>query len=305
MRALLGAALRESQTGDGRIVVLTAIDDYPRALLLLALRLRVARRTHTIFVRYRVDDYREVQPRRGFRQIVKKFYFDLARAIAGASVAVFDERLEGRSGVHVLPDPWTGPFGTFEQAEARRVLNIPAGERVVLLVGYQDRRKGFPFAVDLLLGTRSRDKNTRLWLVGGVAPEYAHQLDSLREAFGSDFVHEAAYITDVDLAHRMAAADVVLMPYAPEFLSTSGVLVRAAASGTRVLATDHGLVGWRVSTYSLGTVVPYGDLQSGIDALARLLEAEAAPGASEFAESSTRGAVSRRFAAVLRQAQSK
>lgn len=286
--------------GETRLVVLTAVDDYPPSLIFLAFRLRLMRATRVLFIRYRVDDYPQVSPRPSLRQLAKRVYFGGAARIARSEVALFDERVPPRKGRHLLPDPWTGAFGEQSRSQARRELGWPGAAPTVLLVGYQDDRKGFSRAVRVLVRAADAERRLHVHIVGRVAPEFSADLALLREKFGARLTHVEEYVSDQRMATTMSAADLILLPYSEAFTSTSGVLVRAAASRTPVLSTAHGLVGWRVLAYRLGRTFPVSQEELAPGLLVEMLRAEHDPARGEqYAASATAGKLSEAFRRVV------
>lgn len=263
-------ALRRYKT---RTLILTAIDDYFGALPWLAVLIRcLFPRTRLIIVRYRVADLLPAG-KWSFRQIQKRLVLALLDRIIRPETGIFDERVRREAGLHVFPDPWTGPFGSMTRSTARERLGWPDDIDIVLLVGGQDERKGFDVAVSALKKLRSERDNLHVALVGRVASPLLTELEDLATTYGDSFIHVSDYISDEDLATYFAASSLVLLPYHAAFTSTSGVLVRAAASSTPVVASDHGLVGWRTRRHSLGETFSYPDAFGLCSAMGKILEA--------------------------------
>jgi glycosyltransferase involved in cell wall biosynthesis len=63
------------------------------------------------------------------------------------------------------------------------------------------------------------------------------------------------YISEHDVQALFQLSDLVLIPYQRQHVGMSGVLVRAAAAGKPVLATNHGLLGALVKEWALGCAV--------------------------------------------------
>lgn len=255
-----------------RTVVLTAIDDYFGMLPWLSFALRlIFPRTRIIVMRYRVAD---LMPAEAVlvRQRQKRLLLQLLEKVARPETVIFDERVPGAPRLHVLPDPWTGPFGSISRYAARKHLAWPDEVEIVLLVGGQDERKGFDVAVTALMKLHCERASVRVALVGRVAPQLLPQLHELARSFGDSFIHVTEYISDEDLSVYFAASSVVLLPYHTAFTSTSGVLVRAAASSTPVVASGHGLVGWRTRHHSLGSTFVYPDVAGLCSAIVNTLD---------------------------------
>jgi glycosyltransferase involved in cell wall biosynthesis len=291
---LLAAGRRILRNHRNQTLVLTAIDDYFSLLPLVALFIRaLLPRTRVIVVRYRVDD---LVSSGGFnrRQALKRLVLWVLEKLVHPETAVFDERVPPGPKLHLLPDPWTGPFGSVSRSEARMMLALAPEAKFVLMVGRQDERKGFAVAVDALKQLRRTRPDVEVILVGKVSQNLQSRLLELKADFGKSFRHVSSYLSDEEIALYFAASNAILLPYHTAFTSTSGVLVRAAASATPVVASRHGLVGWRTTNHSLGQTFTYPDYQDLCSSLADVLETPFNPGpALEFARQSTATMLSR------------
>ena len=65
----------------------------------------------------------------------------------------------------------------------------------------------------------------------------------------------------------MQSCTFVCLPYSPTFLSSSGVLNDAVQSDALVLATSHGLIGYRVDAYGLGYTFDHDNIKGFYDAI--------------------------------------
>ncbi|MFJ6346471.1 glycosyltransferase [Pseudarthrobacter oxydans] len=264
-------------------LVFTAVDDYFGKLPWLSLVVRwLFPRTRIIVIRYRVAD---LIPSKSIslRQMQKKILLRILDKLVHPETAMFDERVPLQPNLHVLPDPWSGPFGNSSRKDARRHLDWADEVETILLVGGQDERKGFDVAVTALKRLHT-ERAVRVVLVGRVSRHLQAQLEQLVQTFGDSFTHVSEYISDEDLAIYFAASSVVLLPYHTAFTSTSGVLVRAAASSTPVVASEHGLVGWRTREHSLGMTFVYPDAKGLCRAIVEVLDSSFDPsGGLEFA----------------------
>lgn len=282
-------------------VVITSPDDYVPHLWWVCLLLRIfSPGGRFTMVRYRVADL-NADADTTLRNRLKRLYFSSIRRLLQAHIVVFDERISAGEGIDCIPDPWVGPFGTDSRTAARTTLGWTA-TRVVALIGRQDERKGFDVAVPALLSaSRLPSLSTMsVVLVGSVDPQLDGWQRKLKARFEHRFTQYTNYISDDELALVFAAADLVLLPYHTRFTSTSGVLVRAAASGTPVVASSHGLVGWRVRRYKLGRTFTYPDsdaLGQAI-ALSMLNEHDPTPG-YRYAQGSTEEATADAFGEIL------
>lgn len=285
---------------DSRVLVLTAVDDYFFALPFMALFIRILLRDTRVFVvRYRVADL-VLGKASGSRQVLKRLCVQVVKRLVDPEIVIFDERVPATQKLHILPDPWTGPFGTLSRQEARKILKWKDDDEVILLVGGQDERKGFDVAVTALLKVAARRSGVRVVLVGRVDSSMKDELDGLAECYGDAFIHIASYIRDEEIALYFAAATTILLPYHTAFTSTSGVLVRAAASSTPVVASNHGLVGWRTERHSLGLTFAYPRDDDLANKIVRIIEENFDPTyALLFAHASTKNATVQAFRKAL------
>jgi glycosyltransferase involved in cell wall biosynthesis len=209
--------------------------------------------------------------RRGWRALDREGWF--------RHVYVLDERLpqhparfQGSARIRFLPEPNQGTLLPSSSgpapgpAAARAALGIPAGARVFLQFGLGTRRKGTHLVLEAWRGLDPRN-SAFLLCAGEAAPEFGPELASL-EAAGRARVWNR-YVTAREADLCFAAADIVLMPYVDHY-GSSNVLSRAAAAGRPVLASDQGLVGFRVRHHGLGELCAHNDASSLCEAVARL-----------------------------------
>ena len=144
--------------------------------------------------------------------------------------------------------------------EARRQIGIPTDGRYIISLGSGDVRKG----THLLLQAFARAKlatNDRLLLMGKLDREIRALVT---EQMGPWLRDGRLIIIDQYLSHELFclglnAADVICAPY-PRHVGSSGIVVRAAAIGKPILASDYGWVGAVVSTFGLGGTCPVSNL---------------------------------------------
>lgn len=251
-------------------LVFMALDDYLKAYSLAALRLRLSLR-HAVIrcVKYRVEYLFSIRAGARLRGTVLRAMTRWALHASGARLIAFDERLTHQAVSYfagLLPDPWFGPFSPTFKPAGRALLGVEPEDFVLLSLGKQDRRKGIDFLIDVF-PQAAVDRRVKLAVVGTIAAEFQAAFDDLKRRFPAQIVHVDSFVPESDLPRYFAAANAFLLPYSADFTATSGTLARAAASGVPVLATDHGLVGYRVTAYGLGATFRVGDGQSFIDAL--------------------------------------
>lgn len=159
----------------------------------------------------------------------------------------------------IIPEP-VEAIPRVPVAEARRQIGIPTDGRYIISLGSGDARKG----THLLLQAFSRAKlatNDRLLLMGKLNPEIRALVT---EQMGPWLRDGRLIIIDQYISHELFclglnAADVICAPY-PRHVGSSGIVVRAAAIGKPILASDYGWVGAVVSTFGLGGTCPVSNL---------------------------------------------
>lgn len=163
------------------------------------------------------------------------------------------ERMGGKRTARnrIIPEP-VESIPLVEMAEARRQVGIPTEGRYIVSLGSGDTRKG----THLLLQAFAKAKlsqNDRLLLMGKLAPEI-HAL--ITEQMGPWLRDGRLILIDRYLSYEMmrlglSIANVICTPY-PRHIGSSGIVVRAAAVGKPILASDYGWVGAVVRTFGLG-----------------------------------------------------
>jgi beta-1,4-mannosyltransferase len=110
------------------------------------------------------------------------------------------------------------------RADARAQLGLRVGEPMVLIFGRAEPYKGLE---EIVAGWSKLHPTARLWVAGTAhSPQFA---ESLRQLAGSDsrVTLELRWLSDADLAVRLAASDAVLFNYRRIFTSGAGSLARS------------------------------------------------------------------------------
>lgn len=270
-----------------------ALDDYLLSFFLFGWSRRLFRNVQKVWtVKYRVECL--TASVKNTKQWVIGKVMQLVCRVWYIQLVVLDERIlnltVGGQCVNWLPDPWFGDFTSEFRAEAREGTDFATDDFVALVIGRQDERKGFPFLLNALPEALEQIPELKIRVCGKIDDALSAAFHALIDYFGSDrIVHEANFISEENLPVTYASASCVLMPYAPFFTSTSGVLPRAAASGVPVVASGHGLVGDRVRRYPLGETFAYGDVSGFVKALVEVRKAAGGAkykqGCEEFSQS--------------------
>jgi len=206
--------------------------------------------------------------RRGWRQLDQEGWF--------RHILVLDERLPqhpertfGTCQIMFMPEPNEEALALFPpQEEARQQLGLPTEAPVFLHYGLGTRRKGLHHVVAAWENLLN-DCNAMLLVAGQPEPEFLAPLQKLEDAGRALLLNR--YIGSEEERIIMAAADIVLMPYVNHY-GSSNVLSRAAAADRMVLASDQGLIGYRVRQYALGVLCRHDDETSLGEAVRKLCQ---------------------------------
>jgi len=167
---------------------------------------------------------------------------------------------------HFIQEPWEGDFNK-DKSEGRKITGIPEKSFVLLTIGKQDKRKGLSEVVDAFSKV-STLPNIKLHIVGKIPEELRTEIFAKLNNLPKDsYKLQEDFVPEELLPFYFASTDVVLLPYTIEFKFTSGVLVRAAASGKPIIATSHGLIGHRVKKHNLGLVYDHNDSQGLVESI--------------------------------------
>lgn len=136
----------------------------------------------------------------------------------------------------------------------------------LLVVGGQNRRKGLE---DILAALKSSafPNHLRVRLVGRLGDDLEHLRTALQAIPSQRLIWEEKFLSDAEIRLRYERCDFVALPYTKKFHATSSVLAWAAAHGKPVIATDHGLIGFRVHQNRLGMLYPSGDVSALVKVL--------------------------------------
>lgn len=165
-----------------------------------------------------------------------------------------DYRIWGYERCRLIPEP-VESIARVPPEKARAQLGLPPDGRWLVVTGMQDRRKGS----DLLLNAFVNSElphDARLLLAGKASRDVIQQFEATKRCaeWGSRIFLLDRYLTDHEHDLALNAAEYMAAPH-PRPVGSSGLLVRAAALGKPVLATDYGWVGWATQCFGLGRTV--------------------------------------------------
>lgn len=147
-----------------------------------------------------------------------------------------------------------------EGGDVQLLRRLDPSRRRLVVFGTIDNKKGIA-QVLAALRLLSPEKQGRLALVvaGPVVDAQrvglVEQLEEFDAATSVQVLVEDRFLAEEEIQPLLAASDLVLLTYQREHVGSSGVLVRAAAAGVPVLATDYGIVGEQVRRHRLGVAV--------------------------------------------------
>jgi glycosyltransferase involved in cell wall biosynthesis len=121
--------------------------------------------------------------------------------------------------------------------EARKLLDLPADERIFVSPGFIHPDKGLERAIDAVRRTGAG----RLYVVGSVkdaTPKNLAYAKGLREKGGDGVTLVERFLEEAELDAWTAAADALILPYRRSW--SSGALARAQSLGTPAIVTAVG-----------------------------------------------------------------
>lgn len=174
----------------------------------------------------------------------------------------------------VMPGVDLEIFTPGDRLAARKLLNLPAHEPIVLFAGRVQPLKGPDVAVAALAQLQQiTGLRPRLVVLGGASgrPTALQELERVAAQTGvADQVSVQPPVPADQLVHWMRAADVVVVPSRSETFGF--VAAEAQASGVAVIAADVGGLRAIVQHEQTGLLVPGHDPQLWAQALARVLQ---------------------------------
>jgi glycosyltransferase involved in cell wall biosynthesis len=163
-------------------------------------------------------------------------------------------------------------FAPLTREEARQRLAIPSDAQVLISVGALVERKGFHRVIDALPALIERFPRLQYLVVGGASPEgdIGERLRAQAAAAGlQDVVRFFGPLQPDALRVPLSAADVFVLATSNE--GWANVFLEAMACGLPIVTTRVGGNAEVVSDPELGMLVPSGDRDALVDALAEAL----------------------------------
>ncbi len=136
--------------------------------------------------------------------------------------------------IHFIPH-WVKqtPSQRMAQAEAKKLLDIPAHHKILLVFGFISWYKGTDRTMKAFKQIAKDHPNMHLVIAGGQAPSIAHTpvyneyfTQLMKEAEKTSTIHVTGFIPDAEVPMYFSAADLVLLPYRG-LMGGSGTLAHA------------------------------------------------------------------------------
>jgi glycosyltransferase involved in cell wall biosynthesis len=181
----------------------------------------------------------------------------------------FDDLSKDSKSIGLMPEPVEPPLAV-TRGEARRELGLPESTRLLMVLGALDRRKG---VVELLHGFRRRSPpDTALALMGPLYADIRHEVLVLARELGpTRCIVRDRVLSQREFGLAFAASTWQALTYR-RHTGSSGILVRAAAHGVPVIASDFGWVGTATRRFMLGETCDPDNTASIADAIDRALQ---------------------------------
>ena len=170
-------------------------------------------------------------------------------------------------GVASMPEP-VEDVSQVDMMTARKHLGLPTDRVLIGVLGSLDSRKG---VLGLLRAMeRIAVPNLTLAMLGKIDPSISGQVRELvsRARIGSIVVRDEVLGAD-DFSAAMSACDWQAVVY-PRHYGSSGILVRSAAIGRPVLASQFGWIGEATRKYGLGRTCDGTNIESIADQLCEI-----------------------------------
>jgi glycosyltransferase involved in cell wall biosynthesis len=156
-----------------------------------------------------------------------------------------------------LPEPLDHRHAPFDSS---LLAGIEPGRRRLIIFGSLDAKKGIAVVLEALRALPPASQRKLVLILGGRVAELgrAELLTRIANVEAQTEVHvrlEDRFLPESEIQPLLASCDLVLLTYQRLHVGSSGVLVRAAAAGVPVLATDYGVVGEHVRRHRLGITV--------------------------------------------------
>lgn len=174
------------------------------------------------------------------------------------AVKKYDEDLTNVSIMH-LADPIMQfqKLQEYEKNQLRENFGITINQKVFLIFGFLDQRKGIEQVILALKGMpESEQKKITLLIAGPVALNLKEYISKIEDSTLHHFqlIIKNQEFRNEDIQHLFEISDLILALY-QNHVGMSSVVVRAAISKKPIIAADYGMMGRYVTDHQLGHVV--------------------------------------------------
>lgn len=150
-------------------------------------------------------------------KLFTKYFIKPVDAFISMSRSVLEDlkTFDNKKPALYTPHPMYDNYGLpIVKSEARKALELPEDEKVILFFGFIRKYKGLDILLDAMAHPAIRENNIKLLIAGeyyGNAKEYEDQIEKLGI---SDLVYQHTYfIANRDVNKYFSAADLVVQPY--------------------------------------------------------------------------------------------
>ena len=200
----------------------------------------------------------------------KKVIFTFLKKYPKTFIGILDERIHSNKFSKILNNAYSNHFFYLPDPGPEIIYKEErpiTGRIKVLIVGLQNRRKGLDQLVKYL-EKYGNENSVEFRFVGKLTEETEKYRDFLKTS--SYIKWEEGYFPEVEIQRYYSQTDYVFLPYTPDFTASSGVLAYATAFGKPVIATDHGLIGYKTAHYHLGYTYRYNHIKKLQETLQKL-----------------------------------
>jgi len=156
---------------------------------------------------------------------------------------------------HLIPDAHRELLDALPQAEARKVLDIPAGKKMLLLFGVANPHKGADILFKAMEGLPPKFMVYVVGKTGGVYEASWGSIEHLQQqGWKDDLKVVSKFVSEEEMSHFYSACDGVVIPYKRGFATTSVGLIKAVEYGKVVIGCNQYYIGDHIRKNNLGMV---------------------------------------------------
>lgn len=146
-----------------------------------------------------------------------RFFLKSCDAFITMSEKVMNDlrRFEKSKPARLVNHPLYDVFGeTITKEEARKKLNLPPGEKIILFFGFIRSYKGLDILLQAMADPRIRQNGIKLLVAGEFYENEKYYRELIKESGIEDLlILKTHFIPDKDVRYYLSAADVVIQPY--------------------------------------------------------------------------------------------